>query len=379
MAFEGPQITIRKGGLNRRAGGEDHISALVFAGAAPAAFDAAAGLAVRSVREAEARGVTGVGARALEHYHVTEFFRMAPGATLYLCYGLTDIPAQLRALTGGKLRQWGAVATDTTTVQSVYQAHVSTMAAASCPTVCVVAIDGAAVTAVNALPDLGTFVAPQVSVVVCGSGAGRAEALRVSLGLTYVPALGTALGTIAGAAVHHSIGWVDRYNLSDGQEFETVRFCDGNLDVIGAAADALGDKQYLVAGEMVDYEGRYWDSSATAVVRSDDYATINNNRVIQKATRLVRRALMPQVNAPALVDPTTGRLDATTIANLEAIGEAALRPMAGDREVSGYRVLVDAEQDVLATSEVGVEIEIVPVGTAKTLKVFLGLVRTLSA
>ncbi len=373
MAFNNLQINVRSGGLSRQATGEDHISAILFSGAAPAGFDGAKAVEVRSLREAESKGVVGTGALVLEHYHVSEFFRMAPGATLWVCFGLVDVPGELRALTGGKLRQWATTVIDTSTVQATYQGYVTAMADKACPTVCVLGIAGENATALAALPNLDTLVAPQVAIVACGSGTGKAEAVRASLGLTYVPAVGTTLGTIAAAPVHHSIGFVDRYNLSDGSEFESVRFCDGNIDAIGAAADALGAKQYLVVGRYDDYPGAYFDDDSTAKVETDDYSTIHANRVIQKAIRLVRRALLPQVNSPQLVDPDTGKLAATTVASMEGIASASLNPMAGDREVSGFAVSVDPEQDVNSTSLVDVEVEVTPVGVAKTLRVSIGL------
>ena len=53
----------------------------------------------------------------------------------------------------------------------------------------------------------------------------------------------------------------------------------------------LGEKGYILTGQYADIAGFFLSNSPTCVSPSSDYTYIENNRVWNKAARLVRQAL----------------------------------------------------------------------------------------
>ena len=116
----------------------------------------------------------------------------------------------------------------------------------------------------------------------------------------------------------------------------------------------------------------YFNDSHTLDVLTSDYAYIENNRTIDKAIRGIRRNLLPYLSSPLDVDASTGKLDNGTVKFLEATAGDALTDMEKAGELSGYSVGIDADQNVLATSEVEIVIKNVPKGVMRKVKVKIG-------
>ena len=130
------------------------------------------------------------------------------------------------------------------------------------------------------------------------------------------------MGAIAKANVHESIAWVKQFNLfaDDFQEIE-LGFGDINLDeaeenflslnryesLSPSLLDELDDKGYIFP---IKYAGRengiYISKDQTC--SHGDFRTIARNRTINKSRRAVRAALLPYVNSPLMVNPSTGFL-----------------------------------------------------------------------
>lgn len=191
--------------------------------------------------------------------------------------------------------------------------------------------------------------------------------------------IGRALGIISKAKVNECIGWVGSFNLLAG-DFQIARI-NGVLidDMTPTQLATLDEKGYLYFVSYTDYPGLYMNASYTCTTASDDYSTIEKNRTWNKAARLVRQAMLPYVNSTVYIDTTTGLIDATTIAVMEAAGNKALQPMFQAREISGPDtqgstppVQIDPAQDVLATSELTTQVSIIPTGVAETITNYIG-------
>lgn len=187
-------------------------------------------------------------------------------------------------------------------------------------------------------------------------------------------AIGTALGVVSLAKVNECIGWVGAFNLLGG-EFIKARLNGVLISAMSntalTAADELG---WIFFKTFTDYAGIYMNDSHTCTDLTNDYSKIEMNRTWNKASRLIRAAEMPYVNSPVNIDPVTGFIDPSTVANLEAVGNKALKPMFTAGEISGPDpqgptppVQIDPEQDVLAVSNIDINVSIVPTGTARTL------------
>ena len=119
--------------------------------------------------------------------------------------------------------------------------------------------------------------------------------------------------------------------------------------------------------------GTFFNDSFTATALTSDYAYLENNRTIDKAIRSINRVLLPKVSGPAYVEPESGKLDFSTIKSLEALADDMLSQMKKDSELSGYKVSINPNQQVLRTSKLEVVIKLVPVGTLREIIVKIGL------
>lgn len=203
---------------------------------------------------------------------------------------------------------------------------------------------------------------------------------------TPVGFLGSVLGALAKANVQESVAWVKQFNLfaDDFQNIE-LGFGDVSLDSNGefvslnqyeslspSLLDDLDDKGYIFP---IKYAGRengiYISRDQTC--SNGDYRTIARNRTINKSRRQVRTALLPYVNAPLLVNPSTGYLATSKITAFKNLIGDILAKMQADQEISGYVVTIDPNQNVLVNDMLKIGYVIVPVGVASRIYVEEGL------
>lgn len=199
--------------------------------------------------------------------------------------------------------------------------------------------------------------------------------------------LGAVLGAIARANVQESIAWVKQFNLFT-DEFQGIQlgFGDINLDeaeenfislnryesLSPVLLDDLDDKGYVFP---IQYSGRtngiYISKDQTC--STGDYRTIARNRTINKSRRAVRAALLPYVNSPLLVNPTTGYLAASKISAFKTLVGEILSKMQASQEISGYAVTIDPNQNVLVNDTLKISYVLVPVGVSTKIYVEEGL------
>ncbi len=194
-----------------------------------------------------------------------------------------------------------------------------------------------------------------------------------------VTCLGAALGAVSKASVHENIGWVGKFDMAE-VELETPALADGTLisAISQANLDLLHSKGYIFLHKRIGIAGTYFKDSHAAIDVTSDYAYIESNRTIDKAIRGVRTYLLPEINAPVTVDADSGKLNQDYCSYLEAKAGQALNQMQQNSELSGYQVFVDPDQNVLSTSEIKVNISIVPKGVSRTLTVTIGFTTSLS-
>jgi hypothetical protein len=204
--------------------------------------------------------------------------------------------------------------------------------------------------------------------------------------ITPVGCIGAALGCLSKAYVSESIGWVQNFDL---------RSCISNIELgFGNAVNEnsknvlkdstpyeslstqqlnkLDDKGYVFLMKYAGLEGHaYFSSDQTC---SDaDYRTIARNRTINKSRRAVRSVLLPYVNSPIKVDPTTGFLSAGQNTVFSNLVKDVLQAMTTLGEISGFSVNIPANQNVLQSDTLIINYTIIPIGTAKHIKVTEGL------
>lgn len=381
----------RQGGnLNKRLPGEDHISGLIVYGQAnlnKALLSETEDLVALSVTEAT---------HPVLHYHVSEYFRINPGSQLYLVSSLlnsaqfTEIK-QLQQFADGKIRQLGivdlvTVFADLSTVAGTIETKLNELAAANMPMCAVLSIHNITAANLLALPSLHTLNCERLSVCIGNDGAGRGNYVSGIFG-KKVGTTGACLGAISRAKVHESIGWVEKQNLvtdtypkaltgnaTVARELDVMALIDGTMlgDFTPAQIQTINDKGYLFPIKHIGYAGTFFNDSFTAVALDSDFSNIENNRTIDKAQRGVYAKLLPKVSGPVYVDPATGDIAEDVIASLEAIASIPLEQMERDGEISGFKIFINPDQDVLTTSSLLVTIKIVPVGVLREITVNLG-------
>lgn len=203
---------------------------------------------------------------------------------------------------------------------------------------------------------------------------------------TPVGFLGAMLGCLAKANVQESVAWVKQFNLfddnfqnielgfgdinqTDGEEFISLNAYESLSPTL---LDDLDDKGYIF---LIKYAGRengiYISKDQTCF--DGDFRTIARNRTINKSRRAVRSALLPYVNSPLMVNPTTGFLAPSKITAFKTLIGDILKKMQSDQEISGYSVNIDANQNVLVDDTLRISYVIVPVGVAVKIYVEEGL------
>lgn len=205
--------------------------------------------------------------------------------------------------------------------------------------------------------------------------------------VTPVGNIGAALGCLANANVQESIAWVNKFNLigyfpdiemgfgdatvADDKLTSSLKYSSLNKIQL----DDLDDKGYVFLCKYSGLEsGVYFSKDQTC--SDGDYRTIARNRTIHKSRRAVRNALLPYVNSPLKVDPSTGYLSTAKITMFQNIVSDILTTMQNNEEISGFSVTIDKNQNVLKNDTLIIKYSLVPVGVAARIEVVEGLALT---
>jgi hypothetical protein len=371
-----------QGGLGRQPEGQDYVSGFLYGGVKPAGYGTDTVRQFYSLKEAEDSGITAADFPAL-NYQLSEYFRIMENGTVYVAFTgatTTDFTKikDMQLVADGKIRQVAVFLTDQVFAASLVtglQGVATELEGEHTPLVILLGADMGGLT-LTSLPDLSGLNCPNVAVIISESKSGQGATLAATLGYS-MPAVGALLGAVSLASVSENIGWVNKFNVA-GTELDELAFSTGNdyKTVTKTQQNDLDAKHYIFLRKLVGLDGSYFSTDHTAA--TGDYSRIALVRTIDKAIRNVRTALLPFVNSPVVVDRNTGKLTLDTVRSYEAVGQKQLDLMQANGEVSGGLVTIDPNQNVLATDEIKVKIEIVPVGTATSIKVYIGFVSKIS-
>lgn len=212
--------------------------------------------------------------------------------------------------------------------------------------------------------DLRTLAANRVSVVLSQDGADAA----VHASAAKYAHVGRVLGRLAAIAVQRNIG-----RVKDGPvDVTTPAFSNGGSlnSLTDANLDTMHDRGYIFLRSYVGKDGVYYTDQPTCIVATNDYAWIADGRVIDKVDRLAYQVYVDELLDSVPVDPVTGKLPAAVIKNFQGLVEKKINQnMSG--EISSVSAYCDPDQDVLSTSQISIELTIVPMGTARQFVVEL--------
>lgn len=391
MALNKLTFNVNTAGLGTPLASNDHKSGLVYYNnTLPSGFSTSDRIkTVFSLAEAEALGIVqGDVSHGVEWYHIREFFQKQPAGQLSIGYFAVPVGTpdflEVKTLQDallGELRQIGVYfisAAFSATQVTALQAVVNTLQGEYKYLNVLYGGDISGVSDLATLSDLRTLTAPNVSVCIGQDGNAKGAALYTSKSYSITD-LGAKLGAVAAANVNESISWIENFPMvTDGSEFDVVAFANGDAYTTTSVGlrEQLDDKGYLFLVKEIGLTGTYNNDSYTSVATTSDLATIENNRTIDKAKRLLRFFILPKLGSPLRVN-TDGTLRTDTIATFKALAEKGLGQMETDGELSAYEVIINASQNVVSTSRLEITVKLVPVGVAREIVINIGFVPNL--
>lgn len=376
-------VTVNKGsgGIGRLPASQDYISGILFYNnTLPSSFGSSDRVkVVYSIDGAESLGIT-VATHAVEHYHIDEFFRANPTGKLWV--GFYAIPAgaydfaevtTMNQTVENEIRQWAIYCANdeahATALTTTLQGIIDALPGSAKEAIFLLHADMSG-TAYGSLGDLRALNAPNVCNIAAEDGAGVGAALAVSEGYS-ISAIGAYLGHISRSPVNESAGYVAAHNFSDGVELETPALATGDLvrDLTTTALGGVKDDGYAVLRKHTpEVAGTYSERMPAAVPFTNDFAFIENMRVMNKAVRQVRASLIPELARPLLLNDD-GTLSDETVEYFESLADKQLNNMLASGEISAKTVNIDPTQDILATDTLVISIQVIPTGTAEFITV----------
>jgi len=391
MALNKVTFNINTAGLGTPLASKDHISGLVYYNdTLPSGFGVSDRVkTVFSLEEAEALGIIeGSADHGAEWYHIREFFQKQPSGELWLGYfaepvGAPDFleVATLQNAALGTIRQVGVFfvgAAFADAQVTALQAVATTLKGESKPLSILYGPDISGTSDLSTLSDQRLLTAPSVSVCIGQDGGGKGAALFIST-TKSVTDLGAKLGAVSAANVNESICYYEKFPMvTDGTEFDAAAFANGDLVSTAATAlvEAIDDKGYIFLVKEIGFSNTFNSDSYSSVAVTNDLATIENNRTIDKATRNLRTLIVPKLGSPLRVN-ADGTLREDTVKTFQALGDKALSSMEADGELSAYEVIINAAQDVITSGKLEITVKLVPVGVAREIVINLGFVPNL--
>jgi len=382
---------INTAGLGTPLTSSDHISGIVYYNdTLPSGFSATDRVKpVFSLAEFEALGVIeGSADHAVEWYHVREFFQKQPQGELWVGYFAEPVGAPdflevqvMQNIALGTIKQVGVYyigAAFADTQVGALQAVRNLVDADKKPLSILYGGDISAVVTVSSLTDQRLLLAPNVSVCIGQDGAARGAALYISKAYSITD-LGAKLGAVAAANVNESISYEEKFPMvTDGSEFDVAHFANGqNVALLSTALiESVDNKGYIFLIKEVGFSNTFNNDSYTSVAVTNDLATIENNRTIDKAKRGLNLFITPKLGSPLRVNPD-GTLREDVIKTFKSLAGKPLSQMESNGELSAFEVIINSAQNVVATSTLTMTVKLVPEGVTREIIINLGFVPNL--
>jgi hypothetical protein len=389
----GVKIEKLQGGLGRKNPSTDSHVALIIKATGNAALDATIsnegkGLILTSLSQAESLGLTlsaSANGASPFYEHISEFFRLAPEGTLYLFNNktvanlLTFIKENAAIKGFGIVDDFGVATQEATIIE--YQTNIINALATENRLIDFGVIGWNNFGFDDAI-DLTELDAPQISVLVVGSGTSNFAAVGAFLGMLAVRKVNENAGSVdIQNKPLEKRGTLD-YTLTDKNKGLWVNpKLTGGATISSLTKAQLTDlegKGYIYAASYEGYPGAFFTNSKTCISQASDYCFIENNRVWNKAARTLRIALLPEVKGVVKKNPTTGFIKSTTISRWTGIGNKALEQMVANDEISGFDVYISPQQVVNSTQPVKIKASVVMDGIVHEFEVALGLTNSIN-
>lgn len=390
--LDGVKIEKLQGGLGYLAVGTDNHFALLSgdipAGAiATAVANSGKGVVLTAVYDAEVLGINesfDANNGCMLYADIVDFFEFAPSATLYLFNSTVKADVKAFLNQNKEIKGYGFT-TDfvsaTPNVVPLVNAHqlIVDEFAAENRLIDFVHLGFNGLDVFN--EDLFLLSAPNLSVFVnCSDASG-------------IVRIGSALGMQAARKINENLGSVNienkplakrgtlDYPLTDEKKGRWLEAYLPNGETVDsqdkAVLNALRAKGYIAVLGYEGYSGFFFDNSYTCIDRESDFAFIENNRTWNKAARIIRTTLLPEVKGRVKKDPTTGYIASTTVGRWISLLNKGLEAMVTADEISGFEVYITEKQIVNQSTPVKVKASIVAYGIVHEFEVAVGLTNSI--
>ena len=182
-------------------------------------------------------------------------------------------------------------------------------------------------------------------------------------------AIGLFLGKITKIPVQRKI-----HRVKDGSVLPLVAyFTDGTtIDSKADQWDALDDKGYIFFRTFVGRSGYYFSGDNTLTKPTDDFKSLCNGLVMDKAMLLSYGVLVEELSDEVLLSED-GSIHPAIIKSWQTKLESTLQSqMVSQGELSAVQISIDPTQRVLQTGKVVIAIRLLPVGYADFIEVNIG-------
>lgn len=182
-------------------------------------------------------------------------------------------------------------------------------------------------------------------------------------------AVGLALARLASIPVQRKL-----HRVIDGPvENLQAYFTNGEkTESLTSAWDAIADKNYIFFRNFAGKAGFFFSTDATLTSANDDFKTLSNGFVMDKAVILAYNILVEKLGdeVPMTED---GKIHPAIIKSWQNAVESNINSlMTMNGELSNCQVYIDESQDVTRTGEMVVEVRLQPVGYAEMITVKIG-------
>lgn len=391
-------VNIERGnnGLGRQEPTEDAISAIIANG--PSAFGGVQTEVIYRLSSLDDAALIAIDEDydndndVLVYEHIKEFFRINPDTDLYIYLAdasvhyadgdddILDYAEIFLDSLAGKAKQLGVVhntanlgapaqAYELKDIIAKAQALAKSQADKDRPISIILEGSSADVELSNPILDLHDENSEYVSVAI---GQSYSVASRVGTHHRVYAAVGAELGVVSLSKVNESKSWPEQFNMYGGTLLDASIKGDKISSISQGVLNELHDKAYNFFITYTDFAGIYCNDSFTCTSLTSDYAYIENVRTMNKAIREIRKVMIPKISSPVQVDPDNGQISAEIIKSFENDCRKPLERMFDAGELSGHKVTIDPQQNILATSSLDIVLSLTPTGTARKINVKIG-------
>lgn len=188
-------------------------------------------------------------------------------------------------------------------------------------------------------------------------------------------AMGVVAGRIARSAVQRKISRVKSGALAPLEIYVGSKLAEE------ADVESVNDKGFITFRTFVGKAGYFIADDHLATAATDDYNSLSNRRVIDKAYRIAYNTLIDSLNdevpistdgnlSPAWCTSVKGDVEQSIITSMTANGNLGNDP--SDPDDTGVECSINYQQNILATSLLTAGLRVKPNGYAKYIDVNLG-------